>query len=63
MSEDINNFLDVTETGPDAPFLSEDFWAFRKMVTPILIQSMFWIGLSACVLTGLMILKPTSNIY
>ncbi len=63
MSEDINDLLNVTDAGPDAHFLSEDFWAFRKMVTPILMQILFWIGLSACVLTGLMILTPLSNEY
>lgn len=31
----------------------EDFLAFRKMLTPIIIQVVFWIGIVVCVLGGL----------
>lgn len=31
----------------------EDFLAFRKMLTPIIIQIVFWIGIVVCVLGGL----------
>lgn len=31
----------------------EDFLAFRKMLTPIIIQIVFWLGLVVCVLGGL----------
>ncbi len=30
-----------------------DFLAFRKMLTPIIIQILFWLGLLACILGGL----------
>jgi len=30
-----------------------DFLAFRRMVTPIVIQVVFWLGLVACVVVGL----------
>lgn len=30
-----------------------DFWAFRKMVTPIIIQILFWVGVIACVVGGI----------
>ncbi len=29
-----------------------DFWAFRTMVTPIIIQILFWIGTLICVIVG-----------
>jgi hypothetical protein len=29
-----------------------DFWAFRTMVTPIIIQILFWIGVITCLITG-----------
>ena len=29
-----------------------DFWAFRTMVTPIIIQILFWIGAVLCLITG-----------
>ena len=29
-----------------------DFWAFRTMVTPIIIQILFWIGAILCLITG-----------
>lgn len=31
----------------------EDFLAFRKMLTPLIIQIVFWLGLIVCVLGGL----------
>ena len=32
----------------------EDFLAFRKMLTPIIIQIVFWIGVVFCVIGGLL---------
>jgi hypothetical protein len=29
-----------------------DFWAFRTMVTPVIIQVLFWAGAGACVVMG-----------
>jgi len=29
-----------------------DFWAFRTMVTPVIIQIMFWIGAVLCLIAG-----------
>jgi hypothetical protein len=29
-----------------------DFWAFRTMVTPVIIQILFWIGASLCLIVG-----------
>jgi uncharacterized membrane protein len=29
-----------------------DFWAFRTMVTPVIIQIIFWIGVFACLVGG-----------
>ncbi|MCC5847794.1 MAG: DUF4282 domain-containing protein [Verrucomicrobia bacterium] len=29
-----------------------DFWTFRKMITPILIQILFWIVVIACIIIG-----------
>jgi hypothetical protein len=33
-----------------------DFLAFRTMVTPIIIQIIFWVGVVICVIVGLFIL-------
>ena len=30
-----------------------DFASFRKMITPIIIQILFWIGIAACLMTSL----------
>ncbi len=30
----------------------KDFLAFKKMITPIFIQFLFWIGVIACVIAG-----------
>ena len=29
-----------------------DFWAFRTMVTPVIIQILFWIGALLCLIIG-----------
>jgi len=31
----------------------KDFWAFRTMVTPIIIQILFWLGVLTCLTLGL----------
>lgn len=33
-----------------------DFLSFRKMITPILIQIIFWIGVALCVIGGIVMI-------
>ena len=33
-----------------------DFWSFRKMVTPVIIEILFWVGVIFCVITGLILI-------
>ncbi len=33
--------------------IMSDFLAFRKMVTPVIIEILFWVGVIVCVITGL----------
>lgn len=33
-----------------------DFWAFRTMVTPVIIQIVFWVGVIACVVAGIIMI-------
>ena len=33
-----------------------DFLAFRRMVTPLIIQIVFWVGLAFCLVFGLLIM-------
>lgn len=35
----------------------EDFLSFRKMLTPIIIQVVFWIGVVVCVIGGLWVIS------
>ncbi len=30
----------------------QDFFSFRRMLTPLIIQTVFWVALAACVLAG-----------
>jgi hypothetical protein len=39
-----------------------DFLAFRKMITPIVVQVLFWLGVIACVATGLAIMSGSSSL-
>jgi hypothetical protein len=32
----------------------QDFLSFRKMITPLIIQIFFWIGVAVCVIVGLL---------
>lgn len=34
----------------------KDFFSFRRMLTPLIIQVLFWIGLGFCVIAGLITL-------
>ena len=36
-----------------------DFLAFRKMITPLIIQIIFWIGVVICVIGGLIALADS----
>ena len=38
----------------------EDFLKFKKMVTPVVIQILFWIGIVACVLGGLLTMRNSA---
>jgi hypothetical protein len=40
-----------------------DFWAFRKMVTPVIIQILFWVGVIACVVGGIAMIAMGSKYF
>lgn len=63
MSDDVNDALNVTESRREVHTSSDDFWAFRKMITPILIQILFWIGVIVCILGGIMMVARAHNEY
>ena len=37
----------------------DDFWAFRRMITPMIIQVIFWIGVITCVIGGIVFIAAT----
>jgi hypothetical protein len=37
-----------------------DFLAFRKMITPVVVQALFWLGVIACVATAVVIMSGNS---
>jgi type IV secretory pathway VirB2 component (pilin) len=37
-----------------------DFFSFKKMITPIAIQILFWIGVGACVIMGITMIAASS---
>jgi len=47
-----NTRIDTPEAGSSNTVLA-DFFAFRRMITPVLIQVMFWIGVIVCVVIGI----------
>ena len=36
--------------------IMSDFWAFRTMVTPVIIQVLFWVGVMVCIIAGLVMI-------
>ena len=38
-----------------------DFWAFRKMVTPVIIQILFWAGVIICIIVGIILIGMGSK--
>jgi hypothetical protein len=36
--------------------IMSDFWAFRTMVTPVIIQVLFWVGVIVCIVAGLVMI-------
>lgn len=43
--------------------MMSDFWSFRKMVTPVIIQILFWVGVIACVIGGIAMIAMGSQYY
>ncbi len=41
--------------------MSRDFWAFRTMITPVIIQILFWIGVVACIIGGLFLIATAGQ--
>lgn len=41
----------------------EDFLKFRKMVTPAIIQVLFWIGVAVCVVAGIITMIYSFDSY
>jgi hypothetical protein len=41
----------------------KDFFAFRTMITPIIIQIIFWVGVAACVVMGIGYMVIGSRYY
>jgi hypothetical protein len=39
----------------------KDFWAFRTMVTPVIIQILFWIGAMLCLVIGALMVFYGAN--
>jgi hypothetical protein len=40
----------------------KDFLAFRTMVTPVIIQALFWVGVIICVVVGLVFIVGGANL-
>jgi hypothetical protein len=42
-----------------------DFWAFRKMITPVIIQAIFWIGSLISIILGIIMIANahTASVY
>jgi hypothetical protein len=39
--------------------MMRDFLTFRRMITPVIIELLFWVGVVVCVVTGLTMLSGT----
>lgn len=41
--------------------MNRDFWAFRTMITPVIIEIMFWIGVVVCVVASLIMIATAGQ--
>lgn len=41
----------------------EDYLSFRKMITPLVIKILFWIGVAVCVIAGLITVATSFGRY
>ena len=60
MSSDVNEMLNVKD---EWTLSSGGFWTFRTMITPVIIQILFWLGVIACVIIGCIVIKNAYNDY
>jgi len=63
MNNEVDRILGISDSDkPSSPLLDQsksdagDFWAFRRMITPVIIQIIFWIGVAACVISGIVLI-------
>lgn len=50
-----------TSSSSGAKNRRDDFWAFRRMITPMIIQAIFWIGVIACIIGGIVFIAVEGN--
>lgn len=62
MTANVNDLLNVKDEAVEPGSLG-DFWTFRTMIVPVLIQICFWIGLIACIVIGGITIKNAYNEY
>ncbi|MFW6011122.1 MAG: DUF4282 domain-containing protein [Desulfosalsimonas sp.] len=62
MADTVSDMLNVKDETKGAAPLG-GFWTFRKMITPVLIQIFFWIGVIACIITGIINLGEAYHEY
>jgi hypothetical protein len=48
---------------PAKETVMSDFWSFRKMVTPVIIEILFWVGVIACIIGGIAMIVMGSHYY
>jgi hypothetical protein len=69
MSDEVEEWLNVEEGEGEgegaraSQSTSGDFWAFRSMLTPIVMQVLFWIGVLLCVVYGGMLIAAAGSGY
>ena len=40
-----------------------DFWSFRRMITPAIIQALFWVGSILSIIAGIVLIVAGSSIH
>lgn len=51
MEDNTNNLHEASDETNTSGWVL-DFFAFKKMITPLVIQILFWSGVTVCILTG-----------
>ena len=63
MTENIEDVFNLKKETNPSHSGAADFFTFRTMITPIIIQILFWIGVAICIIVGIIMIVQGFDSY